>query len=207
MIMEEQEKQEVQKTETESEEIGFFKKYFTFNLKWSWKGFFFSFAWLAVLLFVIDIVSKWAVVNAAKGVEGEIATVIPNFFHISFAINPGSAFGLGADQAWARYLFIVISWVGSLAITYYWLRTIHKHDYLVNSIFAMCLAGALGNAIDRTFYWQSTVGFSGVVDFFDFEFWGWHFATFNFADACLVVGVALALLVMVVRMIKERKTK
>lgn len=205
--MEESKKQKAEKVEEPSEEVGFLKKYFTFNLQWSWKGFFFSFAWLAVVLFAIDILSKWAVVTAAGGVQKDLVTVIPNFFNIIFTINPGSAFGLGADQVWARYVFIVISWVGSLGITYYWLRHIHKHDYIVNAIFAMCLAGALGNAIDRTFYWESTVGFSGVVDFFDFEFWGWHFATFNFADACLVIGVLLALVVMVVRMIKERKQK
>ena len=72
---------------------------------------------------------------------------------------------------------------------------------------AMMIAGAYGNLIDRALYWPSTVGFSGVVDFLSFEFWGRRFATFNVADMSLVVGVIILLFAIVIEDIRIAKNK
>ena len=40
-----------------------------------------------------------------------------------------------------------------------------------------------------------------------FCFWGLHFATFNLADAALVIGVFILIIVEVINMIKEAKEK
>jgi lipoprotein signal peptidase len=70
----------------------------------------------------------------------------------------------------------------------------------------LCFAGALGNAIDRTFYWPNITGFSGVVDFLSFQFGDWvPFGSFNVADSCLVVGCLMAAITLIVRAIKEKK--
>ena len=72
----------------------------------------------------------------------------------------------------------------------------------------LMIGGAVGNLIDRAFYWESIVGFDGVIDFLDFEFGKLgHFATFNIADAALVIGVLLLIVIMIIEMIKESKEK
>lgn len=176
--------------------------------KWEFtpKNFFFSFLWLAPLCIMIDQITKWAVVNAYDGVAGTTTTVIPNFFFITLTYNLGSSFSFGADVPWMRFVFIAISWLASAGILYFWIKNLNKNDTWIDVVFALCLGGALGNAIDRSFYWNETVGFSGVVDFLHFRFFGsYDFAIFNFADSCLTVGIALLLVIMVVREIADRK--
>ena len=118
------------------------------------------------------------------------------------------AFGIGDGEAWARGLLAAISFLGAGVILYFWLRHIKKNDLFANILFAMTFAGALGNAIDRAFYWENIVEFNGVVDFFEFYLFGINnapFAIFNVADALLVVGVILAVILMAVRSIKETR--
>ena len=66
-------------------------------LKW----FFRSYIWVAILVFVFDISTKWIVQNIANAnnipEEGLIATIIPNFFNIIITHNLGAAFSLGAN--------------------------------------------------------------------------------------------------------------
>ena len=179
------------------------------KFEWNLKNFFFSFLWLAPLLIIIDQVTKWAVVNAFdKQATRDGFVVIPNFFTIKLQYNQGSSFSLGANIPWMRFVFIAISWIASAGIIFYWIKYLKKKDALIDVVFALCLAGALGNAIDRTFYWDPVVGFSGVVDFLAFRLFGFYdFAVFNVADACLVVGVFMFLIIVIVRDILEAKRK
>lgn len=178
------------------------------KFEWNLKNIFFSFLWLAPLLIIIDQVTKWAVVNAFDKQAGSSFVVIPNFFTIKLQYNQGSSFSLGANIPWMRFVFIAISWIASAGIIFYWIKYLKKKDVLVDVVFALCLAGALGNAIDRTFYWEPVVGFSGVVDFLAFRLFGFYdFAVFNVADACLVVGVLMFIIIVIVRDILEAKRK
>lgn len=184
---------------------------------WTPKSFFFSYAWLGILLVGLDALTKWlAVLNCGvtSYVDGggltqysgqRSFTVIPNFFSLSLTLNQGAAWSAGADKTWARYVFIAISWIASIAIPFFYCRNLKKKDSWINVVFALCWAGALGNAIDRTFYWPATVGFSGVIDFLAFTFGSYHFPTFNLADSCLVVGIIVFLVLEIVRDIKEKK--
>ena len=178
------------------------------KFEWTLKNIFFSFLWLAPLLIIVDQVTKWAVVNAFDKQAGSSFVVIPNFFSIRLQYNQGSSFSLGAGIPWMRFVFIAISWIASAGIIFYWIKYLKKKDVLVDVVFALCLAGALGNAIDRTFYWEPVVGFSGVVDFLAFRLFGFYdFAVFNVADACLVVGVFMFVIIVIVRDILEAKRK
>jgi signal peptidase II len=172
------------------------------------QAFFFSFVWLALLLVALDLGTKWAVVNAFHGIQGSSYEVIPHFFYITLSYNTGSSFGLGSNQGWARYVFIVISWAASVAIAYYWHKHLKQHDAWIDAVFALCFAGAVGNAIDRTFYWVPTTGFNGVVDFLQFYVFGYDkesFAIFNVADSCLTLGIALLIAVEIVRAFQGKK--
>jgi signal peptidase II len=186
------------------------KKHTPIKYAWTWSFFFTSFLWLALLLFVIDIASKWAVqLNLS---EGQQVALIPNFFYITLVHNTGAAFSFGAGAEAMRYVYIVISWVMSIAIAYYWYGYLAKKDRLMNAIFALLFAGAFGNLIDRTFYFPGVVGFDGVIDFLEFYLGGGPsapnsgvnpFAIFNVADSCLTIGVIMALVVLLVRAIKN----
>ncbi len=188
---------------------------------WTWKSFFFSFIWLAAVVLIIDFATKWGVVNFFRanpdihqnpnlGNGSPSLEIIPHFFYITLSYNTGSSFGMGSNMAWMRYVFIVISWLASGFIVWYWLKNLHKKDRWIDCVLALVLGGALGNAIDRTFYWEGTVGFSGVVDFLQFYIFGFQnnsFAIFNVADAALVVGVILLVVIVLVRSIKEARAK
>jgi len=173
---------------------------------WTWKSFFFSFAWLGILMFGLDLLSKWLIVWNLGVTSNERYAVIPGFFYIWPLTNLGSAYGAGGDNPAMRYVFIVISWAASFAIPYFWYKQLYKHDNLINSVYMLCFAGAIGNAIDRSFYWPNITGFSGVVDFLSIQIGNWiPFGSFNVADACLVVGCLMAAITLIVRSIKEKK--
>ena len=73
---------------------------------------------------------------------------------------------------------------------------------------ALLFAGAVGNLIDRTFYWSGTTGFDGVIDFMCFYLQGPTnnpFAIFNVADASLSIGIVMLIIVLLVRDIKKEK--
>ncbi len=185
------------------------------KFKWTAKSFLLSFVWVAVLVIAIDLATKWGVVNFFKAnpdvkqnphINTNSIEVIPHFFYLTLSYNKGSSFGMGSDVTWARYVFIIISWVASAGIGYYWYKNLNKNDHLIDCALMLALGGALGNAIDRTFYWPNVVGFSGVVDMFQFYIFGFNndsFAIFNVADAALVVAVVIFLVVLIVRSIKE----
>lgn len=182
------------------------------ELKWyqiprfeiSWKAFLLSFAWLGVLIFAIDIITKWIIVKNVG--FGNTVEIIPGFFYIAPILNLGSAYGMGDNIPWMRFVFIVISWTATLLIPFFWLKGLWKKDSWINAIFMLCWAGAIGNAIDRTFYWEGTVGFSGVVDFLQIRLGGWvPFGSFNVADASLVIGVLVAVVLIIVREVVNHK--
>lgn len=208
--MEQGEKKDVKQEETLKKEEKFV---------WNWKNFFLSFFWLAVVVIALDLATKWGVVNYFKAnpvkenpnlPSAYSIEVIPHFFYLTLSYNKGSSFGMGGDVSWMRYVFIIISWAASAGILYYWIKNLHKKDFLIDCVLALALGGALGNAIDRTFYWDNVVGFSGVVDFFQFYIFGFEndsFAIFNVADSALVVGMAMLIVIIIVRSIKEAKAK
>ena len=65
----------------------FFDKLFT---KDGLKRILFSFVWLALLIFVIDIITKWVVQNNLKDNPSGV-TLIPNFLHIILTHNLGAS--------------------------------------------------------------------------------------------------------------------
>jgi len=179
------------------------------GLKWFLK----SYIWIVILVFVFEIASKWAVQNTAtaRGLDdgSVLVTIIPNFFHIIISHNLGAAFSLGANGeiTW-RVVWILVSIIMSIGLSWYYAKEFKKLTLLSKISLTLMIGGAIGNMIDRCFYWNNVVGFDGVIDFLDFEFGSLgHFATFNIADAALVIGVALLIVVMIIDAIQESKRK
>lgn len=109
--------------------------------------------------------------------------VLP-FLALYRTYNLGVAFSMLAD---AHGWFIVgmrLVIVGF--VLWLWKRTPVSHK-LAHLGFALVVAGALGNIIDRFVYGH-------VVDYVLFHTESWSFAVFNLADACISVGAALIFL-------------
>ena len=167
----------------------------------------------AFLLFLLDLISKWVVENSLE--LGQMVTVIPNFFYLTKSYNTGAAFSLGANWGvGGRILGIAISVLMSGAILWYWIVNNKKIHNLERVCLMLLSSGAVGNLIDRAFYWEGTTGFNGVIDFLQFYLGGGPsapnsplnpFATFNVADACLTIGVVLLIVALVIDAIKNNK--
>jgi signal peptidase II len=131
--------------------------------------------WIALLMTAVDQGSKFIIQN--EMVLHESIPVIPGFFHITYIVNRGAAFGILENQQWfflaiALFLFVV-----------YGLFCKRLPSSLIVRIgVGLLLGGALGNALDRFFM-------GVVIDFFDFRIW----PVFNVADMGIVVGVCLLL--------------
>lgn len=166
------------------------------------KKIFNSYVWLMVVVFSIDIITKWVVEKNVA--EFQEIQVIPNFFYITKSYNVGMAFSIGAtgELHW-RIIFIVISVAFSAGLIFYFVKKYKTLNTIKKIAFALIIGGALGNMIDRAFYWESTVGFNGVIDFLQFYIFGSPFATFNVADASLVIGVFLLIIYLIIEMVKE----
>ena len=179
----------------------FFKKTFTTK---NWIKFYFSFVWLAIVIFAIDIATKWIIKNALV-YEGSTIVLIPNFLNITLVFNNGASFGMGSsgDVGW-KILWLIISIVMSAIIIIYYVKKYKTLRTWVRVALMLMAAGAIGNLIDRAFYWTNLVGFSGVIDWISFSFFP---PVFNIADSSLVIGVIILLIILIVDSIKEMKEK
>jgi signal peptidase II len=103
--------------------------------------------------------------------------VINNIFHLTLVHNRGAAFGIFKNQA---LIFILIS-VIIIFVLYRKLKIMKKARLDITGIsFALILAGAIGNLIDRML-------FGYVIDFLDFRIW----PVFNIADSAITIGAIL----------------
>lgn len=133
--------------------------------------------WLFVLplaVVILDQFSKYIVVeNMALG---ESIPIIEEVFHLTYILNPGSAFGMFAHN---RLFFIAIA-VIVIGIIIWARREILASPWEVKAGCGLFLGGAIGNLIDR-----ARQGL--VIDFFDFRIW----PVFNIADIAICIGVGL----------------
>ncbi|QDU71194.1 signal peptidase II [Mucisphaera calidilacus] len=156
------------------------------------------FAGVALSVFAADMVSKyWAFATVAgipvrpdpsypgSGIpEHASIAVIPHVLDLHLILNRGAVFGMGQGQ---QGLFVVVSVLASLFIV--WMMSVSsRRAWLMHVALGLILAGALGNLYDR-------VMFGAVRDLFwmlpTLGLWPW---IFNLADAVLMTGVGLILL-------------
>lgn len=168
----------------------------------------------ALLLVGIDLLTKW--LAEIFLVEGELNAIIPNFLYFTKSYNTAVAFSLGSSLPIpvGRAINITISVVMSVAILWYWILNNDRFNNFQRSIAMLLAAGAVGNLIDRAFYWEAITGFDGVIDFIQFYLGGGPsapnnfvnpFATFNLADSYLTIGMIMLIVLLVIDMIKESK--
>src|SRR5476649_87777 len=140
--------------------------------------------WLAVLVVILDLGSKFLVMGHFQ--LGESMPLIP-FFDSDRPPQPGPAFSFLADKGgWQRWFFTAIALVIVVVLLVLMYRSSAKQR-LNNIAFAMIIGGALGNMFDRMVH-----GF--VIDFIDFYVNDWHYPIFNLADSFICVGAVLVVL-------------
>ena len=140
-----------------------------------------SFLWLSLLAFVLDLLTKYIVVQKFDLYES--VNILP-VFNLTYVRNYGAAFSFLAEHdGWQKYFFIVLAIAISLMLVYF-MKKNHANQKLQNSAYALIIGGALANMVDRAYN-----GF--VVDFFDFYWRYWHYPVFNVADIAICVGAGL----------------
>jgi signal peptidase II len=136
---------------------------------------------LGLLAFALDRVHKFV---ALEIVHMPINTFAPvtNFFDYGLVMNSGISYGLLSTLPVP--LLGVIAAIAIIALGIWWVRT---NSTVVRSGLALCIGGALSNALDRWIY-------GAVADFFHFYWQQYSFYIFNIADTAITLGVALLLL-------------
>lgn len=181
----------------------------------------YKFFFLTIGIILIDQASKLLVhYNMDMGVVGEI-NVIGTWFRLHYLLNPGMAFGLQISSEYGKMILTIFRLLAIVGITFYLINLARKdaHPGVLWCI-ASILGGAIGNAIDSTFYGvfldnapydAPTPWFHGqVVDMLYFPiidgrfpewvpFWGGEYfqffrPVFNIADSSIFCGVVIILI-------------
>lgn len=149
---------------------------------------FWSLSLLMAFLIISDQLSKGTIQSMLY--LGQSNPVIDGFFSIAHVHNTGAAFGFGANgPEWFRQIFFLglpVVFCGWIFIT---LCKSLKGPFYVSLAYALIIAGAIGNLIDRF-----SLGY--VVDFLLF-YWkdeANHFPAFNIADSCITIAAGLLII-------------
>ena len=110
----------------------------------------------------------------------ENVVLIKNFFNLTYVENTGAAWGILDNN---RIVLIGVSIIALLFINKY-INSETEFNKLTITSYGMVLGGIFGNLIDRIFR-----GY--VVDFLNFNIFGYDFPVFNIADILIVVGIVL----------------
>lgn len=140
----------------------------------------------AVASFASDLGTKlWA--RKSLALHEPPRTLIEGFWDWQLSENEGSAFGMFRNIPGSRHFLTVVGFI-ALAVVVGYVRKINDSQRALAAALGMVAGGAVGNILDRLIFGKVT----------DFVLWHYHehrWPTFNVADAWLVAGVILLLLV------------
>ena len=128
-----------------------------------------------VMFLIIDIVSKLVISNLMNVYDSII--VIRNIFNITYVRNTGAAWSMFAGNT---LLLIIVSLIIISFIIFYIYKNKPKNKFEMIG-YSLVLGGAIGNFKDRIVY-----GY--VIDYLDFNIFGYPYPIFNFADTAIVIG-------------------
>lgn len=111
---------------------------------------------------------------------GQSISVINDFFNITLVGNTGAAFSILSSNT---ILLIVISLV-VLNIIYFFFIKGKKLTIFEQDSYGLLVGGIMGNLVDRVVHMQ-------VIDYLDFNIFGYNFPIFNLADIAIVVSMIL----------------
>jgi signal peptidase II len=146
------------------------------------KHYYLKSAIVVFIVIVIDLISKYTIKNFVL----TPIIIINDFFSIHYTTNPGAAWGILPGQTW---VFVVIT-IFALALFVYFLKDYKRINHWLPMVaISLMIGGTLGNFYERIRYKE-------VVDFLDFNIFGYDYPSFNVADSALVIGVAMLIIVL-----------
>ncbi len=123
---------------------------------------------------------------------GSSVEVISNFFSLTMIQNTGAAFSILSSNT----LFLIVVSLISLCLIYYFFIKGRDLVKVEEYLYGILIGGILGNLIDRI-----VRGY--VIDYLDFNVFGYNFPVFNLADVCIMVSIAL----IVIHLVKGEKNE
>ena len=190
-------------------------------MKKSWKLAITTVAIVVVCVLIDQLLKLWVVRNMQLG---EMRPLLGEWFNLHYVQNKGMAFGMNWGDNFGKLALSLLR-VGVVGYLIYYLWKRIKHNAIsVGPVITLSLivAGAIGNIIDSAFYGMALgVGdprfmYGSVVDMiyiklFQLPSWfpgfgGEYFfpAIFNFADACVTVGI-FTMLILYKKFFKDEK--
>jgi signal peptidase II len=141
---------------------------------------------IALVVFVLDQLAKWAV-TGPLGLNhiGDQLVLLP-IFNFTYTENNGISLGLlNATNPVGRWMLVAVTSAIAVAVAVWIGRERNRID---QAALGMVLGGALGNILDR-------VRFGYVVDYADLHFGDFRpFLVFNVGDAAISIAVVILLL-------------
>jgi len=121
----------------------------------------------------------------------KVKQILGEWLQFRLVYNSGAAFGMKPQQLLPFMnptLFFALFSAVAIAVLVIYYRKLAESEYWQKTGVALILSGAVGNLIDR-------LKFGKVTDFIDVGIPGmaYRWPTFNIADSCACVGVALIL--------------
>jgi signal peptidase II len=129
----------------------------------------------------VEILTHFVPLSMTGWRGGEVVQVT-SFFDYVLVWNTGISYGmLDGMPPWALGVVMIVA---IAALSVWWVRA---DSALIRVGLALCIGGALSNALDRLIY-------GAVADFFHFHWGTWSFYIFNLADVFITFGVILLIL-------------
>jgi len=114
--------------------------------------------------------------------------VWPPWWSMKYVENEGAAWGMFQNLSErVRSVFFTVISLAAVAFIVGYYRKLRREERYGQVALALLLSGAVGNFIDR-------LARGYVVDFIDWHAGSFTWPTFNIADSCIVLGVAMLLL-------------
>ena len=110
----------------------------------------------------------------------EDIVIVKNFFNLTYVENTGAAWGILDNN---RIILVGVSIIALLFINKY-INSETEFNKLTITSYGLLLGGIFGNLVDRIFR-----GY--VIDFLNFNIFGYDFPVFNIADTLIVIGIIL----------------
>lgn len=135
---------------------------------------------IALICTILDQLSKYIIISSLSLYE--TIPVIKGFFSITYVQNIGAAFSILSGKS---VLLIIAAIVMIIILNYYAVKS--TPSTLETICYGILSGGIIGNLIDRLFR-------NYVVDFFDFNIFGYNFPVFNLADIFICLSVVVIII-------------
>jgi|SoiMethySBSTD1v2_1073268.scaffolds.fasta_scaffold223209_2 signal peptidase II len=157
-----------------------------------------SWWWIALIVVVLDQVTKFWIVTAIPEKGGIYVLPVFNIIH---TYNPGAAWSMFANFGGAQRWFLSALAIVVSVFLVYWLRgTVLAAQRLLSFGLTLILGGAIGNVIDR-------LRLGHVVDFLELHWDQSRFPAFNVADSAITIGAFCVIYDIVRETLRERRLK